>query len=185
MPECFVIRPFDPKFDKRFDDIYEPALQQAGFEAYRVDRDPAVDVPIAAIEEGIRNASICLADITMDNPNVWYELGYAYATGCPVILICSDERTQKRYPFDIQHRNITKYKTDSKRDFDLLGDKIKKRAVAIFKKGIRAKKIIENKQVVGQETLSEKEIRVLSIIAGQTILPENSVSIHDLQQAVE
>ena len=45
--------------------------------------------------------------------------------------------------------------------------------------------MIGNKQVVAQETLSEKEIRVLSIIAGQTILPENSISIYDLQQAVE
>jgi hypothetical protein len=37
---------------------------------YRVDRDPAVEVAIDAIEEGIRSATICLADITTDNPNV-------------------------------------------------------------------------------------------------------------------
>ena len=40
-------------------------------DAYRVDRDHSVDVPIDSIEEGIRNAAVCLADVTADNPNVW------------------------------------------------------------------------------------------------------------------
>lgn len=107
MPICFVIQPFDGgKFDKRFDDVYKPAIEAAGLDAYRVDRDPSVDIPIDAIEEGIKNESICLADITSDNPNVWYELGFAYATGRPVIMVCSDERSDRRYPFDIQHRSI-------------------------------------------------------------------------------
>jgi hypothetical protein len=76
MPTCFVIQPFDSgKFDKRFDDVYVPAIEEAGLEPYRVDRDPGVDVPIEAIEEGIRNAAVCLADVTTDNPNVWYVLG--------------------------------------------------------------------------------------------------------------
>ncbi len=65
MPICFVIQPFDAgKFDKRFDDVYRPAIEAAGLDAYRVDRDPGVDVPIDAIEDGIRNATVCLSDIT-------------------------------------------------------------------------------------------------------------------------
>lgn len=36
---------------------------------------PGVQVPIESIEQGIRKATVCLADITEDNPNVWYELG--------------------------------------------------------------------------------------------------------------
>ena len=83
MPTCFVIQPFDDggKFDKRFQDNLQPALKDAGLDAYRVDLDPSVDVPIDAIESRIRDAAICLADITTDNPNVWYELGYAFAVG--------------------------------------------------------------------------------------------------------
>jgi nucleoside 2-deoxyribosyltransferase len=102
METCFVIQPFDGgKYDKRFEDIFRPAIEAAGLEAYRVDRDPSVEVPIDSIEEGIRNAAVCLADITADNPNVWYELGYSFARGRPVIMVCSDER--RKYPFDIQH----------------------------------------------------------------------------------
>ena len=82
-PTCFVIQPFDgSKYDKRFEDIYRPAIEAAGLEAYRTDGDPAVEVPIDAIEEGIRDAALCLADITPDNPNMWYEpiLEYFAAT---------------------------------------------------------------------------------------------------------
>ena len=76
MPTCFVIQPFDRgAFDKRYDDTIAPAIAAAGLEPYRVDRDPRVVVPIDQIEEGIRASQACVADISTDNPNVWYELG--------------------------------------------------------------------------------------------------------------
>jgi hypothetical protein len=35
MATCFVIQPFDSgKFYKRFNDIYKPAIEAAGLEAY-------------------------------------------------------------------------------------------------------------------------------------------------------
>ena len=91
LPICFVIQPFDKgKFDKRFRDDFMPALKDAGFKAYRVHEDPAPDVLMDAIEDGIRLAPLVLADVTTDNPNVWYELGYAFALRKPVILICEE-----------------------------------------------------------------------------------------------
>lgn len=89
MPTRFVIQPFDSgKFDKWYEAVFKPAVEAAGFDPYRVDRDPAVEVPIEAIEEGFRNASIYLAGITSDNPNVWYELGFAFAARPPVVMTC-------------------------------------------------------------------------------------------------
>lgn len=135
MATCFVIQPFDlGKFDKRFTDVYKPAIEAAGLEAYRVDRDPSVLVPIDAIEDGIRKASVCLADITADNPNVWYELGFAFASGRPVVMVCSDERTGKKYPFDIQHRSIIPYLADSPSDFDKLKENLTIRIKALLQK---------------------------------------------------
>ena len=50
MSVCFVIQPFDgAKFDKRFEDVYKPAIEAAGLGAYRVDTDPGVWVAICAI----------------------------------------------------------------------------------------------------------------------------------------
>src|SRR5664279_3647474 len=136
MPVCFVIQPFDAgKFDKRFDDVYKPAIEAAGLQPYRVDRDPAVEVAIDAIEDGIRSATICLADITTDNPNVWYELGFAFAAGRPVVMVCSQERIGKKYPFDIQHRSIIPYQLESISDFSKLQEDIKLKLVALLEKG--------------------------------------------------
>jgi hypothetical protein len=96
MSTCFVIQPFDSgKFDKRFNGIYKPAIEAAGLEAYRVDQDPGVLVPIESIEKGIKQAALCLTDITNDNPNVWYELGFAFASERPIVMVCSEERTGK------------------------------------------------------------------------------------------
>ena len=38
MPKCFVIQPFDEENDRRYDEVYKPALEEAGVEPYRVDR---------------------------------------------------------------------------------------------------------------------------------------------------
>jgi hypothetical protein len=63
MVTCFVIQPFDAgKFDGRYKDTFKPAIEAAGFEAYRVDKDPSVSIPIEQIEKGIREAIVCLAD---------------------------------------------------------------------------------------------------------------------------
>lgn len=186
MPTCFVIQPFDKgKFDKRFQDTFRPAIEAAGLEAYRVDQDPNVEIPIEAIEEGIRDASICLADITTDNPNVWYELGYAFAAGKAVIMVCSDERKEGRYPFDIQHRTIVGYKSESSSDFEQLKVEIKKRINALMKKGERLREIAESDPVSPREGLSQPELAVLATLAGDAAFPDSSTSLFSLKRDVE
>ena len=96
MERCFVIQPFDnDKFDKRFKDVYSPAIIDAGYDPYRVDKDLSAEIPIDSIDNNIRTSSAVLADITIDNPNVWFEVGLAIAYKKRTILICSDERKDK------------------------------------------------------------------------------------------
>lgn len=178
MAICFVIQPFDQgKFDKRFEDIYKPAIEAAGLEAYRVDKDPGVSVPIDSIEQGIKSATICLADITADNPNVWYELGFAFATGRPVVMVCSEERTGKKYPFDIQHRSIIPYHADSPSDFDVLKQKLTARLKAMLEKGEALRNIAESDPVAPVEGLSHPEVMALAVIAGSSFLPNTAVAV--------
>ena len=170
MPTCFVIQPFDAgKFDKRFEDTFSPAIKEAGLEPYRVDQDPQVEVPIESIEKGIRDAAVCLADITTDNPNVWYELGYAFAAGKSVVMVCSDERA--RFPFDIQHRTVVKYQSESLSDFDQLRQKIKERIKALLTKDERLRQLAENESVAPREGLRQHELAVLAVLAGENGLP--------------
>lgn len=185
MPTCFVIQPFDSgKFDKRFAEICQPALKDAGLDAYRVDEDPTVDVPIDAIEDGIAKSSICLADITTDNPNVWYELGFAFATGRPVIMICSDERKGK-FPFDIQHRAIIRYSSESLSDFRELGQRISQKATALLTKALSVKQVAEIEQVAPTEGLTQQELLVLAVLAGDTAIPESATSLYSLKVDTE
>ena len=96
MAKCFVIQPFDNDvFDKRYDEVIAPAVSSvADLEPYRVDRDPKTKIVYQDIQDGIKDSLLCLADITTDNPNVWFELGYALATDKEIVMICarSEER---------------------------------------------------------------------------------------------
>lgn len=180
MDTCFIIQPFDnDKFDRRFTESYIPAITKADLEPYRIDRDLSVRVMIDEIEARIRESAICFADITSDNPNVWYELGYAFACGKDVIMVCSDERTGK-FPFDIQHRHIIKYKTGSKGDYELLEETITKKIIA-FRQSLETSNILQSTPVVETEGLKSHEIAILVLITENTFTVEQSLSIYLLQ----
>jgi hypothetical protein len=186
MPSCFVIQPFDSgKFDKRFEELYSPAITAAGLEPYRVDRDPGVDVPIDAIEDGIRAAAVCLADITTDNPNVWYERGFAFASDRPVVMVCSKERPNQKYPFDIQHRAIIPYGADSPSDFDALKTSLTARLKAVVTKGEAMRQIEEKEQVSTIEGLTQPELYVLAETAGSIFTPQSGISVFVVRREVE
>jgi nucleoside 2-deoxyribosyltransferase len=175
MEFCFVIQPFDKGiFDKRFDDVIAPAILAAGLEPYRVDKDLKVEIPIEEIEKGIRQARICLAEITTNNPNVWYELGYAMACGKSVVLVCAEDREGK-FPFDVQHRTILSYKTESSSDFTQIRDLISERIKALLEKEDSITEITESSPIAETEGLSEHEIVALASVMKNQISPGDTV----------
>ena len=178
--DVLVIQPFSSKFDKRFQDVYKPALEKAGLDPYRVDQDPSTEGVMDSIEQKIRAATICLADITIDNPNVWYELGYAFAAGRSVVMVCSGERKDK-LPFDIQHQTVIRYEPESESDFVKLGETISTRAKALVKKNA-VREVVEAQQVAPTGGLSQAEISVLAIAAAETAVPGNPVNAWTLRQ---
>jgi len=181
MKKCFVIQPFDnDRFDKRYTDIFEPAIRKSGFEPYRIDKDLSVRIPIDEIEQGISDSEICFAEITTDNPNVWYELGYAFACEKDVVMVCSDERAGKKFPFDIQHRHIIEYKTSSKSDFETLEDVITRKINALQQKTQTVKKLNAT-PVVDTEGLKSHEIALLILVTNYCIANENSISVWKLR----
>lgn len=161
MNTCFVMQPFDGDvYDKRYEDVFAPGIKEAGLEPYRVDRDPGVSVPIDDIESGIRNALLCFAEITTDNPNVWFELGFAIAASKDVVLACSEER-KSHFPFDVQHRSIIKYRTGAPQDFVELRNKISERISALLKKQEEIGRASSISPVKDTEGLSQHEIVAL------------------------
>jgi len=102
------MQPFDrARYDSLYQQVFMPAIRDANLEPYRVDNDPGASIPIQTIEEEITKSMACFGEISEDNPNVWFELGYALAREKPLCLVCSDTRT--KFPFDVQHRKIITY----------------------------------------------------------------------------
>lgn len=185
MGKCFVIQPFDRgKFDKRYRDVFAPAIKAVGLEPYRVDQDPSVAIPMDDIVSGIGKADVCLADISTDNPNVWFELGYAIALRKEVVLVCSDERTSK-FPFDVQDRTIISYSTESGSDFDELRSRIETRITARLGRRSKLAMIGEIQSVARLGGLKPHEIAVLVSVASDMEGPEGGVPVHGIVSAME
>lgn len=91
----------------------------------RADEILGLNPVIEKIEAAIESASICIAEVSEDNPNVWLELGYALALNRPTVILCDESRREK-LPFDIQHRPIIFYRTDSRSGFEELEKNITK-----------------------------------------------------------
>ena len=184
MDKCFVIQPFDnDKYDQRYTDVFEQAIAKAGLEPYRVDKDLSVRIPIEDIERGIAESTICFAEISTDNPNVWYELGFAFACNKDVVMVCSDER-QGKFPFDIQHRIVTTYKTSSRSDFDKLEESIVKKIQALIQTS-KTVKTLSSTPVVDTEGLKSHEIAILMLIVEHQVTKEDYLSVYLLKTEMD
>jgi len=185
MSRCFVIQPFDGgRFDKRFDDVFAPAIRDAKLEPYRVDRDPKVSILIKEIQSQIESARVCLADITTDNPNVWFELGYAIASKREVVLICSDERKTK-FPFDVQHRPIIGYTTESLSDYHVVREKITERLNALMEKESNLQSVSSMSVVAQTQGLEQYEVAALVSVAQEFAEPNDGPSSYVIQQDMD
>jgi hypothetical protein len=184
MPRCFVMQPFDgDEFDKRYDEIYKPAIEEAGFDPYRVDRDFGASIPIENIESGIRDSAACFADITKDNPNVWFELGYAICANKPLCIVCESER--QKFPFDVQHRKIIRYRKGSPSDFASLRQDIVKRLKAIDAMDDKIETILKEPVANDEKALSHMEFSALCITFENIDSNADGVSIFDIKNDME
>ena len=175
MRKCFVMQPFDgADFDKRYEGVFAPAIVEAGMDPYRVDRDPSVNIPIEEIESGIRNSVICFAEITTDNPNVWFELGFALAMQREIVMVCSEERTSK-YPFDVQHRSIIRYSIGAPQHYAELRSKITQRIKALLAKNDEIGRFVNLPPVKDTEGLNQHELVALVTVMQNSFLSSGFV----------
>lgn len=165
LPQCFVMQPFDEgTFDRRYSETIKPALEKAGVEPKRADEILGLNPVIEKIESAIAAAPICVAEVSEDNPNVWLELGYALALDRPTVIICERSRRAK-LPFDVQHRSVIFYRTDSASGFAELEQKI----IRLVKHELSSAKKISNAAVlkpsdIGKVDLKEFEVAILTTI---------------------
>lgn len=97
---CFVLMPFDPKFNDTYQLGVKQACSDAGAYCERVDEQNFEERILDRIYNQIAKADLVVADMTDRNPNVFYEVGYAHALGKPTVLLT---RSAEDIPFDLKH----------------------------------------------------------------------------------
>ncbi|HDZ8833341.1 TPA: hypothetical protein RUX00_001312 [Aeromonas dhakensis] len=98
-PKAFVVMQFTEKFNELYESVIKPVCEKKGLEPIRADDMYSNGLIIHDIIQSIQQSSLIISDITPDNPNVYYEVGYAHAAGKNVILMCDRER--EKLPFDL------------------------------------------------------------------------------------
>lgn len=120
----FVIMPFrDDKLTKKFERYIKEPLEEEGHSIERVDDSIRATSIIRDIIECIRNADVIIAELTVDNMNVYYELGRAHEIEQNIIQIC--QQKQECLPFDIRGVRTIRYK-NSKKGYEKLFRKVRK-----------------------------------------------------------
>lgn len=98
-PLCFVVMQFTADFNILYSDVIKPLCEEYGFRVIRGDDFYTSGQILEDITQSIRTSALVIADVTPDNPNVFYEVGYAHGIGKPTILL--SDRSREKLPFDI------------------------------------------------------------------------------------
>jgi O-acetyl-ADP-ribose deacetylase (regulator of RNase III) len=138
---CFVIMPFGEKADVKgsivdFDEIYAsliaPAVKSVGLIPTRsIDVEEAGFIHRRMIEN-IRDAPVAVVDLSLLNPNVFYELGVRHTLRQFVTVLI--RRTGTSIPFNIHGLNVIEYDETNVTDFNKAGVRL----AAFIANGLRS-----------------------------------------------
>src|SRR6516164_9456112 len=120
MPVCFMIMPYGRKptqaepgrgpaeidFNALWDRGYVPVIKELGYEPVRADQNTG-SLIVGQMLERLYFADLVLADMTIPNGNVYYEIGIRHAaqrTGC--VLLAADWSKQL---FDVAQMRTIRY----------------------------------------------------------------------------
>lgn len=98
-PKVFIVMQFTDEYNTLYNDVIKPIVESYELECLRADEFYTSSPIIKDIVESIKDSYIIVAEITPDNPNVFYEIGYAHAINKPTILLCDKKR--EKLPFDV------------------------------------------------------------------------------------
>lgn len=94
-------------FDAIYEEIIRPAVLETGIDCVRCDEIPGAGSIHKDMFEHIFNADVAVVDISILNPNVFYELGIRHALNPFSTVIIANQRT--KIPFNINGQKIIYY----------------------------------------------------------------------------
>jgi len=114
--ECFVVMPIGKRAaDEFYHYFLKPVVEGKGLCSVRADE---ISSPSSIIIEDIyahlANSGVVVADITGQNENVLYEVGYRHGTGSPIILLV---QSLEDIPFDLKGHRVVLYDVSNPRGY--------------------------------------------------------------------
>lgn len=108
---CFVVTPIGEEDSEQrrhanmiLKNVIEPVVGELGLKALRADQIDRAGIITKQIFQCLAQAKICIADLSFNNPNAFYELGVRHMCKLPTVQII---RKGDRIPFDVsQGRTI-------------------------------------------------------------------------------
>ena len=94
--------------DYKFEYVYSPVLKDLGYKITRSDKISSPGSISREIVQNLIDADLVIADITDENPNVFYELAIRNAIKKPVIVFRKPEQVM---PFDISDKRAISIST--------------------------------------------------------------------------
>jgi tetratricopeptide (TPR) repeat protein len=117
---CFVLMPFGEKkipgsravnFDIVYQTLIQPAIESVELVVHRADNEDDRGIIHKSMFERLVYSEYSVADLTMANPNVFYELGVRHAVRprSTVLLFCNEFG---QLPFDVAMMRVLMYQID-------------------------------------------------------------------------
>src|SRR3712207_4025663 len=113
---AFIVMPFGRKkaadgtevdCDRIYEDYLRPAVEAAGLRPHRADAERRGGSIHADMFQDLLLAEFVVADLTLDNPNVWYEIGVRHALRASGAVLTYALRD--RLPFDLAGQRMMPY----------------------------------------------------------------------------
>lgn len=103
--KCLVLLPYDETHNKLYDSTIEPAI--AGHMIpVRLDRLPRSEAIYSSFADAIQSSFAVIADITLLNENVMYEIGYAHGRGLTPLIYTRDGARLDQLPVYFRTLNV-------------------------------------------------------------------------------
>ena len=120
--KCFVAMCFDGKRDIVYTQAVEPSLKEhptALIKCTRADQIRKAGRIVDDIFAAIQESNFLIVDLSEDNLNVYYELGFSHGNNIkkPTFLIIEEDKEtplSERVPFDIKHLRVIEYEFSTK-----------------------------------------------------------------------
>jgi hypothetical protein len=137
---CFVVSPIGKAYsevrthaDWVLDGIIRPVMDKfPDFVVKRADDDPRPGLIDTHVIDDLLNADLVIADLSLLNPNVFYEIGIRHMAQKPIIHM---QLAHENIPFDVSLYRAVKFSREKFRDLETAKSELEKAVQAVLTEG--------------------------------------------------